>query len=141
MRSPAAAIAWEFRRRHRWGLIVVTGYLLALATNRIVFLGPGGRVNFQSDLSFALVVIVPLTATLLYFLGVFSFGLFGDIAARQSMYPSRMFTLPVTAGELAGLPMLYGTTAMALLWFATRTLAAGPADIDIPVICPALLAA
>ncbi len=141
MRSPARAIAWGFGRRHRWGLIALTGYLLVLAIIRIVFLGPGGRVNFQDDLSFALVVAAPLTATLLYFLGVFSFGLSGDIAARQSMYPSRMFTLPVTAGELAGLPMLYGTTAMALLWFATRTLAAWPAGFDIPVIWPALLAA
>jgi hypothetical protein len=32
MRSPAAAIAWEFRQRHRWGLIALAGYLLALAT-------------------------------------------------------------------------------------------------------------
>ncbi|HEY8183372.1 MAG TPA: hypothetical protein VII32_14110, partial [Thermoanaerobaculia bacterium] len=141
MRSPARAIAWQFGRRNRWGLIALAGYLLALAINRILFLGPGGRVHFQGDLSFALFVAGPLTATLLYFIGIFSFGLSGDLAARQSMYPARMFTLPVTTGALAGLPMLYGTTAMALLWFATRILAAWPADFDIPVIWPALLAA
>ena len=32
----------------------------------------------------------------MYFLAVFSFGLTGDLAARQSIYPARMFTLPVT---------------------------------------------
>jgi hypothetical protein len=141
MRLPARAIAWQFGRRHRWGFIALTGYLLVLAINRILFLAPGGRVHFQSDLSFALVVMVPLTATVLYFLGIFSFGLSGDLAARQSMYPARMFTLPVTTGALAGLPMLYGTTAMAVLWFATRILAAWPADFDIPVLWPAVLAA
>ena len=49
----------------------------------------------------------------MYFLAVFSFGLSGDLAARQSMYPARMFTLPVTTAALAGWPMLYGTAAMA----------------------------
>ncbi len=45
----------------------------------------------------------------MYFLAVFSFGLSGDLAARQSIYPARMFTLPVTSAALAGWPMLYGT--------------------------------
>ena len=47
----------------------------------------------------------------MYFLAVFSFGLAGDLAARQSIYPARMFTLPVTTAALAGWPMLYGTAA------------------------------
>ena len=68
----------------------------------------GQRVDFDDDESFAFVVVVPLTATFLYFLAVFSFGLSGDLAARQSMYPARMFTLPVTTAALAGWPMLYG---------------------------------
>ncbi|HEX7679511.1 MAG TPA: hypothetical protein VF713_15370, partial [Thermoanaerobaculia bacterium] len=123
MRSPAAAFAWEFRRRHRWGLIVLNGYLLVLALIRLLIrlliLGPRQPVSFD-DAQSALVVVVPLTATFMYFLAVFSFGLSGDLAARQSMYPARMFTLPVTTGALAGWPMLYGTAAMAVLWLATR---------------------
>ena len=141
MRSPAAAIAWEFRQRHRWGLIVLTGYLLVLAIIRLVILEPGGRVNFEDEQSFAFAVIVPLTATFMYFLAVFSFGLSGDVASRQSIYPARMFTLPVTTGALAGWPMLYGSIAMAILWLATRLLAAWPSGFEIPIIWPALLAA
>ena len=141
MRSPAVAIAWEFRQRHRWGLIALTGYLLVLATIKLLILGPGQRVNFDDAQSFALVVVVPLTATFMYFLAVFSFGLAGDLAARQSMYPSRMFTLPVTTAALAGWPMLYGTAAMAILWLATRLLAVWPSGVDVPLIWPALLAA
>lgn len=48
----------------------------------------------------------------MYCLAVFSYGLSGDLAARQSMYPARMFALPVTTTALAGWPMLYGTSAV-----------------------------
>src|SRR5437660_6637578 len=51
-----------------------------------------------------------------------------------------MFTLPVTSAALAGLPMVYGTTAMAILWFGSRLLALWPSEVDVPVIWPALLA-
>ena len=83
MRSPAAAIAWEFRQRHRWGLIAIIGYLLVLATIKLLILGPGPRVNFATNESFGLRVAVPISVTFLYFLAVFSFGLSGDLAAPQ----------------------------------------------------------
>jgi hypothetical protein len=140
MRSPAAAIAWEFRQRHRWGLIALAFYLLVLATIKLLIRGRSQHLTFDDE-SFALVVIVPLTATFIYFLAVFSFGLSGDLAARQSMYPPRMFTLPLTTAALAGWPMLFGTAAMAMLWLATRLLAVWPSDVDVPIIWPALLAA
>src|SRR5258708_1197132 len=146
MRSPAAAVAWEFRQRHRWGLIAVTGYLLGLAAVRLLFLAPrpgppGQGLDVEGAPGFALAVVVPLASTFMYFLAVFSFGLAGDIAARQSIYPARMFALPVTTAALAGWPMLYGTAAMAILWFATRFLAVLPSGVRVPVILPALLAA
>ncbi|MCP4659605.1 MAG: hypothetical protein GY856_29740 [bacterium] len=141
MRSPAAAIAWEFRRRHRWGLAALTLYLAVLATIRLLVLGPGQRVRFDEDWQFALVVIVPLGSTFTFFLAVFSFGLAGDLASRRSIYPARMFTLPVTNAALAGWPMLYGTVAMAVLWLATRLLAVWPSEVDVPLIWPMLFAA
>src|SRR5207244_3244872 len=61
MRSPAAAVAWAFRQRHRWGLIAVTGYLLGLATIRFLFLEPGQGIDFEDAPGFALAVVVPLT--------------------------------------------------------------------------------
>src|SRR5438105_1958779 len=140
VRSPALAIAWEFRRRHRWGLIAVAGYLLVVATIRFLILEPGEPVLVDS-VRFAAVVSVPLTTTFVYLLAVFSFGFAGDLAARHSMYPARMFTLPVTNAALVGWPMLYGTAAMAILWLAARLLAVWPSGIEIPLIWPALLAA
>src|SRR6266511_566061 len=140
MRSAAAAIAWEFRRRHRWGLIGLIVYLLILAMIKLVILERGLPVNLDEE-TFALVVVVPLTATFIYFLAVFSFGLAGDLAARQSMYPARMFTLPVTTDALVGWPMLYGSIALAMLWDATRILGVWPSRAAVPMIWPALLAA
>lgn len=116
------------------------GYLFVLAMIKLVILERGQRVDLDDE-SFAFFVIVPVTATFMYFLSVFSFGLSGDLAARQSMYPARMLTLPVTAPALAGLPMLYGSVAMAVLWFGMRLLALWPAGVDVPVFWPALLAA
>ncbi len=140
MRSPALAIGWEFRRRHRWGLIAVAGYLFVVAMIRFLILEPGEPVLVDS-VRFAALVSVPLTATFVYLLAVFSFGFAGDLAARHSMYPARMFTLPVTNAALVGWPMLYGTAAVAILWLAARLFAVWPSGIEIPVIWPALLAA
>lgn len=141
MRSPARAIAWGFLRRHRWGLIAVVLYLIALGTARLFILGPGGPRALLNSERFAFTVITPLGSAFLYMLVVFTFGLAGDLAARQSMYPARMFTLPVTTTALAGWPMLYGTSAMAGLWAATTLLAFWPSGISVPLIWPALFVA
>lgn len=140
MHSPAAAIAWEFRRRHRWGLYALIAYLFILAVVKLVILWSGQRVEL-TDEKFGLIVMGPLCATLIYLLSVFSFGLSGDLGARQSIYPARMFTMPVSASALAGLPMLYGIAAIVMLWFGMRAFTLWPSDVDVPVIWPALMAA
>ena len=139
MRSSAAAIAWEFRRRHRWGLIALAGHVLFVAAFKLVILGTDANVELGDGRATALTV--PWSAMFMYFLAVFSFGLTGDLAARQSIYPARMFVLPVTTAALAGWPMLYGTAAMAILTLATALLARWLWGIELPLIWPALLAA
>src|SRR4029453_8146242 len=141
MQSPAAAIAWEFRQRHRWGLTALAVYLVLLAAVKLAIIASGRTVTLGSAAGFALVVAVPLATTFLYFLAVFSYGLAGDLAARQSMFPARLFTLPVTSAALAGWPMLYGTVGISLLWLATRSFGVWPSAFDVPVIWPGLLAA
>ena len=141
MRSPAAAVAWEFRQRHRWGFVAVIAYLLVLGAIKLVVLARGLQIHLDSGESFAFVVMVPLVATFTYFLAVFTFGLDSDLGARQSMYPARLFTLPITTAELAGWPMLYGSAAVMILWLALRTVGLWPSGIEVPWIWPALLAA
>jgi hypothetical protein len=143
VRSAAAAIGWALGRRHRWGLAATGLYLVSLAALRIAKLGSRAAAVFSEEWHFALAVTVPSSLVFMYFLAVFSFGLDGDLAGRRSMFPARMFTLPVTNGALAGWPMLYGTTAVAGLWAATRLLGLGmwPADLRLPIVWPALFAA
>jgi hypothetical protein len=141
MRSPGRAIGWQFRHRHRWGLICLTLYFGVIGGIKLLVVAARSPIRLDTPESFGFVVMVPLAATFTYLLAIFSFGLSGDLAARQSIYPARLFTLPLTAGELAGWPMLLGTVAMATLWAATRLLALWPSEIEVPIGWPALLAA
>jgi len=140
MRTPAAAIAWEFGQRHRRGLMALLASVVVLGAIRIAVLTTEPHPEL-GDLTFALLVPVPFAATFLYLLAVFTFGISGDIAARESMYPPRMFTLPVSTAALAGWPMLYGSAAMMLLWFAMRVAAIFPSGAAVPMYWPALFAA
>ena len=142
MRAPALAIAWEFRRQHRWGLVAVVGYVPFLVAFKLLILGPEGTVDLVpiDDLP-SPAVVVPFALLFGYLLAVFSFGFAGDLAARQSTYPARMFALPVTTGALAGWPMLYGTMAMASLLLATALMARSLWRLDAPLIWPAVYAA
>jgi len=139
MRSPAAAVAWEFHYRQRWVLIALAVYILALGLIKPVFLGPGPPVDLGDG--YAAFAVVPFSTTFMYFIAVFTFGMTGDLAARQSIYPARMFTLPVSSAALAGWPMLYGTTTMAMLWVMVRVLARWPWQMELPVVWPAFMGA
>ena len=114
--------------------------MIVLAAIKLVVIARGIPIYLDSAESFAFVVVVPLTATFTYFLAMFTFGLDGDLAARQSMFPARRMTLPVTTTALAGWPMIYGSAAIGMLWLATRALAPWPSGFEIPTIWPALLA-
>jgi len=139
--SPQFAIGWEFWRRHRWGVRALGAYLALLAIVRVVIMARGTRVTFESETSFALIVVVPITVSCLYLLSVFTYGLSGDLAARQSMYPARVFALPLSTAALVNWPMLYGVAAMVGLWVLTRLLTVWPSDMTIPWVWPAVLGA
>jgi hypothetical protein len=90
---------------------------------------------------FAFAVLVPGTAAVFWFAAIFTYGHSGNIAARQSMFPSRLLTLPETSTALTARPMLTGGAAMVLLWIAVRALAPWPANpaINVPYLWPGLL--
>lgn len=143
MASPAARVfAWEFGRQYRWGLLVIAAYVITLVTTRLLGIEWAQPVD-ASPARFIGTIAVPLWSSVMFLLAVFSFGLTGDLAARQSMYPWRLFTLPVTSTALAAWPMLYGTVSIALLAQAAR-LASWPAQIEPPfwlvLYAPAFLA-
>jgi len=139
VRSPALAIAWEFRQRHRFALIALATYALAFVAVRLLFPGPGQPLRLDPPNGIAGAVIAPLSTAFMYFLAVFSFGLGGDLVARQSPFPARMFTLPVTTRALAGWPMLFGTAAVASLWLVAAPFVRWSWGLELPLIWPALL--
>lgn len=141
MRSPARAIAWEIRRRHRIGFSVLAGYVLLIGIVKLLLSVTGTGTRVESPEQFGLFVMGPVSAILTYLITVFAFGLTGDIAARHSIYPARLYTLPVTTTALATWPMIYGMTTIAGLWLLARWLAPWPADFDVPVVWPAVLGA
>ena len=143
MQGAARAIGWEFHRRHRLGLIALGSYVVVFWAITALILGPGVPIRLDPPNGLAGFIIAPVSLTFFYFVGVFSYGLSGDLAARQSTFPSRLFTLPVTTRALAWWPMLYGTAATASLWIATATLARWPGGVDVyvPWVWPALLTA
>jgi polyhydroxybutyrate depolymerase len=141
MRSAAAAFAWEFRKRLQWGLIAFGSYLLVLALFQFVILGPRSANRPQGEMTFAFTVLVPTAFAFMYFLAVFSYGLAGDLAARHSMYPARMFTLPVSTAGLAGWPMFYGAITLASLWLVAALVGFRPSGAHVPLVWPALFGA
>jgi hypothetical protein len=114
----ARAFGFEFRRRHQWGLIALASYLAVFSLIKFWILGPDYPIRLDPPNGIAAFAFVPVTSTLFYFVGVFTYGLAGDLAARQSIYPARMFTLPVTSAALAGWPMLYGGVAVVGVYLA-----------------------
>jgi hypothetical protein len=85
------------------------GYVAVFWAMKFLILGPAYPIKLDPPNGMAGWVVAPVSVTFFYFVGVFSYGLAGDLAARKSIYPARMFTLPVTTAALAGWPMLYGT--------------------------------
>ena len=116
-------------------------YALGFAAVRLFILGPGEPLTLDPPNGIAGAVLVPLSAAFMYFLAVFTFGLGGDMAARRSPFPARMFTLPLTTPSLVGWPMLFGGAAMASLWLVTAPLVRWSWGLDLPLIWPALLGA
>src|SRR5688572_28226813 len=115
MRSPAGAFGWHFQR-YLWPLLPMTAYLVVMGLALPSIIGDR-TVRFGDEV--AAMVLVPFSMLFFYYLAAFSFGLTGDLGARQSIYPARMFTLPIASAALAGWPMLYGVSAMATLLVTT----------------------
>ncbi len=141
MHSPTTAVLWEVWRQYRGVLIAATAWLLAML----------GLVHVLSDgLIFGMQLLVAKDTILIMLamaIGPLMVGLFlmfaysGDIIGRDSTFPARNFTLPLTTRALAGWPMLYGTFAIALTWLATASFVLRPVGIDVPLWWPAVFLA
>ena len=141
--GPAAAFAWEFQRQHRIGLASLAVYLMAFVAIKVFVLPADYVLRVDPPNGLAAFIVVPVSAMMFYFVGVFTFGLSGDLAARPSIYPAHKLTLPVTSRALAGWPMLYGAASMFFLWLITALLLrwVNTRAFVVPLVWPGLLAA
>lgn len=141
LRSPAAALAWEFQRQHQLGLAALATYLIAFVAIKQFILPPEYVLQVDPPNGLAAFIIAPVSAMMFYLVGVFTFGLSGDLASRPSIYPAHKLTLPMTTRALAGWPMLYGTTAMFALWLLTALLLrwVNTRAFVVPLVWPGLL--
>jgi hypothetical protein len=142
MMPPSLAIAWTLWRRHRWGLLVVLGYLLVVAGTATV-LGWQGPTP-QTVPTVIGLATMPLAFAICYLVAVFSYGFEADLNARESCFPRALYTLPVRTAALAGWPMAYGAAAAALLWLVLAASLLRPwlalVGLRVPLWWPALLA-
>jgi len=116
-------------------LLAVAAYAIALAALSLVEYALGRPLGEPGIGRFVGLTAIPLSLSAFYLLALFTFGFEGDLAARASMVPPRLFTLPITTSALVGWPMLYGTVSVALLAAAAR-LAPWPEGVHVQAWVP-----
>ena len=145
MRSPALALAWSVWRRYRWGLAACAAVWLVLAALGLLL--PRGvwapaTAGNEAITPVGVVVVGAFVPTIVFVFYVFSW-VHGEawLEARETGFPTRTFTLPVSTATLVAWPMLQGTAAVAITWVAWCVAVLRPAGLDAALVWPALLAA
>jgi hypothetical protein len=135
MHSPTRAIAWQLWARHRVWIISGLAYFLlaAICCHALPHTPP--YLNIRQAIAFPL-ILVPLGLMI-----IFVFGTNVDVAARESTFPSKMFTLPVRTSLLVLWPMVFGTLTMILSSVAISWLVLRPSGINLPLWWPSFFVA
>jgi hypothetical protein len=139
MSFPAQAIAFTLWLRHRYALTALAASVALAAGFSALFGTPDVDPRVQSSL--LMILALPGLLAPFQLMTMFAYGLEAHVESRGSCFPYRMFTLPVRTAELVLWPMLFGTTAVTLVWLVTARLILWPWGAPVPVIWPALLLA
>ncbi len=139
MHQPTTVVLWEVWRRYRGVLMASPVYFLALSTlsyavsDRVIF---GLELFVHEHAVFAVLLFLasPLVVGLL---PLFVYACGADSAGKESTFPTRWFTLPLTTRALVAWPMIYGTVAIALAWLAVACFVLRPGGMDLPLWWPA----
>ena len=140
MRGHGSAIGGEFHR-HLWALAAYAVFLLSLGPIIPAVFGADATIQLVPPDGLGALLVVPLSFAFFYYLAVFSYGLSGDLAGRASIFPRRLFTLPVTTLAIAAWPMLYGVSVMLVMWSIFVSVARVRWGANLPLLWPGLLAA
>jgi hypothetical protein len=133
MHSPALALSWELWRPGRTALAVYLAVYLILGVLFLVL--PAEAVDPKAAVGISLIFLAWLLA---FALTIFTYASpQADLASVRSLFPARLFTLPVRTQVLVGWPMLHGTVLVAGTWVAT-VLVLASRGITLPLWWPAL---
>ncbi len=133
MWSAARSLSWEVLARQRWTFVPACAYLFVLVA--VAQLLPAETI----PLGVAVTLLLPLTSAVVWALGAFSYGFEGRLEDARSLFPARMFALPLSTAALVGWPMLTGALVMALGWLLCARGVLWPWGMEAPLLWPALL--
>lgn len=134
MRSPSEALTWEIWARYRWWLLAGFAYFVLVTV--ICNLLPEGAAYLVVRAYF----VIPLMMAPLGLIAVFVCGAHADLSSSDSLFPQRMFHLPLSTGTLVGSSMFLGVSMMFFVCVGLITLALRTIQPEFPVLWPALLA-
>jgi hypothetical protein len=123
MWAMAAALAWEFWGRHRWGLAGAAALVGGFAAYTAAA-APVPQMAMASTIWFVM--------ALSYVIGVFAYGFEARLEAAESGFPARHFALPAPTWLLVGWPMVQGMLAAVTMWVAWDALVLRPAGVESP---------
>lgn len=141
MRSPALALTWNVWWRYRWGLAACAAVWLVLAALGLLL--PRVASGPEDHITPVGVMVLGLFVPAFVFTAYAFSWITSDVQleARETGFPTRTFTLPMSTAALVALPMLQGAAVTALAWVAWAAAVLRPAGIDAPLVWPALQAA
>ncbi len=134
MTYPLLALTWELCARRR-GLL-----RLAAAYTALLLLGAWLLDTRHGDLlgvGFIGFLLFPVPA----FVGAVCLGGNGPLEGRASLFPRRLFRLPVPTWGLVAPPLLLGTVVSAIVWTALVSALSHRRGLDLSVMWPGLLVA
>lgn len=128
--SPAIAIGWEIWARNRAGMLTV--FTMMVSGTLLI----RGLRSWAPGADFAGPVAYTLTAlALLVTLAGFHFTE-GTKRGGFGGFPVRLFNLPIRTRTLVALPMIYGASALVLVFLCCALLLLKPTGADTPILWP-----
>lgn len=143
--SPRSALGYLFWTRHRRGLTLVGVYWLAAMSFGLAV--PARYIQLAEAEARWLPWLAVWVYNLLflffipamgYLILVFAFGREARLEARDSGFPSRLWSLPLPTPTLTVWPMLWGSATMILGWSTLGGAAGRSCGIDVPLAEPGL---
>ena len=132
---PGWGLGWQIWRRHRWGLLADFAWLAVLAIVPNLLPLAWRRAEVGQNLA------VAAASVFIHLLAAFTYGFEIDLSAKQSGFPSRMFTLPLATRRLVAWPVASGVCATTAAWLVIARFILRPCGVDAPLALPMAAAA